>query len=816
MQRWPWLALALLAPVATLATDTHADTLRATRRMPMFEASHTVDIKIADGVATYTVRRMFSNPGMRADQVELRLDLPYGAAATGLRIRANDKWYDGVLMERDKAAALYREMTGFGSAATKDPALLAWLWADKLSLQVFPVMPGTVSTVEYTLTVPTRYERGRYHVSYPRSLTTGTQDDALQLATPVVTVRSAWGDARTPVIVDGKRVARDTPVVLLPPPREPWHDAVAATGDASYVASTLEIAESVPANKTFAKVAVNVSLVHTYKSDLQVQLVSPKGDAFPLHDKSGGGDNDLKGSFTVDLPPGTTAAGAWRLVVSDHVAADAGSLDHWSLSFGAGKDALVQESTDTPVFVPDAPESASDAGVASISVAAPAIATWQARLGKAVASSKHSFSRIEIDVAPQLVPLPKQAQVVFVVDASYSMSEVGIPAQLAIIKAYLTHVPDAEVEIVAYRRHATRVFGRFVSAHDFGDALAVAKQRGAFALGNGSAVEEGARLAATALLDRKGPRRVVVLTDELSRTTLTPVIAQAALAKLPADAVVHVVVPVANGSDRPLLRRVDDRPLAPLALRHHGIFAEIDGLPATELKGLIPVALELVRPTRIEKVVVPGFTLDAGDDTLHEGDGIRLMQQVATAPAKIVVSGYLWSDPIRKEVSATAKFSMQTAAFVFGGDMHASLSDAEQYELAMFGKAVSPVTSYVAWEPGVRPSEDGFDDNMIGSGRYGTIGHGSGGGGGYGRLQPNFRSLIDVQSCVAAVRPTGPWAVTLAVETTRDEVVDVDARASKADAAMATCLAENTWSLRLDAAQFTLERESFTVELAGS
>ena len=150
-----WL-LALLAPLAPLTSTTYADNVRATRRMPMFEASHTVAIAIKDGVATYTVRRMFSIPGTTADQVELQLDLPYGAAATGLRIRANDKWYDGVLMERDKAAALYREMTGFGSAAAKDPALLAWLWADKLSLQIFPVMPGTVSTVEYTLTAPTR------------------------------------------------------------------------------------------------------------------------------------------------------------------------------------------------------------------------------------------------------------------------------------------------------------------------------------------------------------------------------------------------------------------------------------------------------------------------------------------------------------------------------------------------------------------------------------------------------------------------------------------------------------------------------------
>ena len=130
--------------------------------MPLVETSHTVDIKIENGVATYTVRRMFKNPGDLAEQVELQLGLPYGAAATGLRIKANSTWYTGVLMEREAAAKLYEEMTGVGQFKPKDPALLAWMWADTLSLQIFPVMPNSTSTVEYTLTAPTRYEGGRY------------------------------------------------------------------------------------------------------------------------------------------------------------------------------------------------------------------------------------------------------------------------------------------------------------------------------------------------------------------------------------------------------------------------------------------------------------------------------------------------------------------------------------------------------------------------------------------------------------------------------------------------------------------------------
>lgn len=793
-----------------------ADTLSATRAQPMFEASHTVDIKIADGVATYTVRRMFSNPGTIADQVELRLDLPYGAAATGLRIRANNRWYDGVLMEREAAEALYREMTGFGSAQPKDPALLAWSWADKLSLQVFPVMPNTVSTVEYTLTAPTRYEGGRYFVSYPRVGAAGGSDDeaapaGLPLATPVVTVHPSWGDARTAVIVDGKRVARDTPVVLLPPIRHAWEDQLDVDPSASYVASTLEVPAEARTKRTFTTATLDLELAHTFKGDLRVELLTPRGERVAVHEQSGGGDNDLRGKRTIALPAGTQAAGTWRLVVSDHAALDTGTLDRWSITFGRGKDATTVAATDTPLFVPDAPESASDAGVATISIAPPPIKVWEARYGVATASAKHAFARLEVDVAPQLVPTPRRAQVVFALDTSYTQGEAGVAAQLDVVRAYLSHVPDAELEIVTYRRRAERVFGRFVPAADVADALAVARHRGAFALGNGSALDEGARLAVAALADRKGPRRIVLVTDELVRSSLAPALALASLASLSAETVVHVVVPGLGEDDRVQLARRDTAPLAPLATRHHGIYVDLEGLPASP-KALAPAVLELVRPTRIEGLAVTGgFKL--ARDVLVEGDGVRLMIDAPGAPARITLTGRLWSDPVKKDLAVGRRFSSQTAAFVFGADEHHALTPDEMMKVALLGRAVSPVTSYVAAEPGVRPSTIGLAEafGSIGSGSYGTIGHGAGGGG-YGRVKPDLRRLIETSACVAQVRPSAAWTATLKVETTRDEIVEIVPSAG----AMAACLAETAWSLRLDASVFHLEREDFVVELAGA
>ena len=806
MTRASWL-LAGLAALCANAPAT-ADVLRATREQPLAEISHSVDITLADGVAIYKVRRVFANSGKVADEAGLAIDLPSGAAATGLRIRAHDRWYDGDLMDRDKAAALYHELTGFGAYAPKDPALLQWQWADKLYLQIFPVMPNDVSTVEYTLTVPTRYANGRYFVSYPRvNAAKSTDGGTLPLATPVVTVHPAWAASRPAISIDGRRALADTPVVLEPPVAEPWLAQVTPDPSASYVASTIEIPDSSHTRGTFGKATLNLDVRHTYIGDLQLELVTPQGEVIEVHERAGGTTNDIRGTRTVELPAGTTAAGTWRLVASDHAALDTGSIDSWSIAIGD----TTAASSDTPMFIPDAPESASDAGVASIAIDAPASQPmWTLRMGRAVASSEHAFTRLEIDTSRELVPAPKHAQVVFVLDASYTMRDEGMQAQLAVVHAYLSHVPDAEVELVAVRRHAARVFGSFVRADDLEHALADATARGALALGNGSSLDDGARLAAQLVADRKGPRRVVMFSDELVREGLDATVAQAAFRGLPADAIVHVVVPRVDGDDRMALQRDDGATFAPLATRHHGIYVDLLGAPTTAAKALEPLALELVRPTRIERLAVAGVTDDPDSPQvpplLREGDGVRAMWLAKTAPSSVVVTGMLWSDPVRAEVSASSVFSRQTAALVFGADQQTDLSPDEMRRLAFAGGAVSPVTSYVAAEPGTRPSPLGFDGGgtgwgTLGSGRYGTIGYGMGGG--TARTRPDVASLVDSAACV---RDTLAADVVLEVETTRDEIVDV--RNLGADSPRATCLVEATWHARLDS-RFDLDHDTF-------
>ena len=803
----------------SLSTAAHADELSATRSMPLVETAHAVDIKIENGVATYTVRRMFKNNGDTAEQVELIIGLPYGAAATGLRIKAKDVWHTGELMEREAAAKLYEEMTGFGAARPKDPALLAWMWADTLSLQVFPVMPRTVSTVEYTLTAPTRYMGGRYFVSYPRVATGTTKDEdrtaSLPLATPVVNVHFGWGDPRTKVTIDGKEIQRDRATALVPPPHQDWEDLVEINPSASYIASKLVIPSSRHTDKDFTKLKLTLDLRHTYKSDLRVELLTPQNQRVDVHGGGGGGGNDLRGTYSLDLPAGTTAAGTWRLIVSDHAGLDTGTVDRWSINIGEGADRTIAYATDTPLFIPDAPANASEAGVASISIEPPPIDKLAGRLGKVVASKAHSFSRLELDMAPQLVPTPKRAQVVFVIDTSYSMLEGGVDAQLDLVAAYASHVPDAEIELITFRRHAQRVFGRFVPVRQLGEALAAARRANKLELGNGSNLDEGALLASQLLASRTaGPRRVVLATDELVRSSLTGQIALAAFNTLSEDTVVHVIVPRLDGDDRPTLTRDDEAVFASMATKHHGIYAALGGFPVKTVKDLAPTVLELVRPTRIENASIPGFELE--NSFLTEGQGVRLMinTEEKPAPDRVTITGKLWSDPYSKELIVSRPFSVATAAFVFGGDEHQSLSEAEQMTVAMMGRAVSPVTSYVAAEPGTRPSTVGLNRGFgtIGSGRYGTIGHGAGSGSGISLPPIDWQSMIDSSTCVASLKPSAPWSITLELETTRMEVVDVQ---TKTPGAMAKCLAEVAWKLVLDRDRFFTDHDSYTIELSG-
>ncbi|MCA9719340.1 MAG: VWA domain-containing protein, partial [Myxococcales bacterium] len=406
--------------------------------------------------------------------------------------------------------------------------------------------------------------------------------------------------------------------------------------------------------------------------------------------------------------------------------------------------------------------------------------------------------------------LPRRASIVFVLDASRSIP--ALAPQLDALRAYLEHVPDARVEVVLVRRFATRLAGRFLSPDELGVALTVAENEGRLALGNGSALEEGLRLAGDALRGRGGPTRVVLFSDALVRTRFTNELAFAALTRAPRGTVAHIVIPERESWSE--LKRADGHPLAAIPRRTGGVLFELD--VSETPKELTPAVLGLVRPISVDNLELTGFAAGADvpepPEVLGEGDAYEFMSSLASAPRSLTLRGELWSTPIQRALTTRRDYERATAAFVFSEDEYEDLAPEEMLRLAMFGRAVSPVTSYLAVEPGVRPSTVGLEEaiGLIGRGGGGGGGRGYGGSGALIRRVPLEQLLsAGVAACERARSPARGWSIEMSLETTYDEVVDVEA--TGASEAMRACVVEAAWALELSG--YRQEREHHRLTL---
>lgn len=97
--------------------------------------------------------------------------------------------------------------------------------------------------------------------------------------------------------------------------------------DAAGVASAIDVADE----GTIASATVAVDIAHTYRGDLTVSLVRDGQTIAVLHDRRGGGEDDLVATFDVASLEGESLAGRWELRVSDRAAYDVGTLEAWSL-----------------------------------------------------------------------------------------------------------------------------------------------------------------------------------------------------------------------------------------------------------------------------------------------------------------------------------------------------------------------------------------------------------------------------------------------------------------------------------------------------
>jgi M6 family metalloprotease-like protein len=108
-------------------------------------------------------------------------------------------------------------------------------------------------------------------------------------------------------------------------------------------------------------IKVHVSIIHTYIGDLQVELVAPSGKKALLHDKKGGGQDDLKQTWTSQSLPalaalnGEAIEGQWTLAIRDLARRDTGRLNWWLLEIDYEPSARVVEMQAQPnIAIPDA------------------------------------------------------------------------------------------------------------------------------------------------------------------------------------------------------------------------------------------------------------------------------------------------------------------------------------------------------------------------------------------------------------------------------------------------------------------------------
>jgi len=151
---------------------------------------------------------------------------------------------------------------------------------------------------------------------------------------PTVTTPREVCDSGTDEDRDGAIDCDDTDcataAVCMATPTTRTYSATPATAIPDNAPAGISSTIAVPDVGTVGSLKVNVDIAHTYRGDLVVRLVHA-GTTVTLHDRTGGGDDNLDLMLTPTQLDGKALAGDWKLEVVDTANADVGTLDAWSI-----------------------------------------------------------------------------------------------------------------------------------------------------------------------------------------------------------------------------------------------------------------------------------------------------------------------------------------------------------------------------------------------------------------------------------------------------------------------------------------------------
>lgn len=429
----------------------------------------------------------------------------------------------------------------------------------------------------------------------------------------------------------------------------------------------------------------------------------------------------------------------------------------------------------------------------------------EAHLASVALGHDMALLHAEVALAPELSRIPRGARIVVLIDGSRSMSDDEREAELRAARAYLGHFADARLdaraEVLVFDRTVKGRNGGLVSVRKAIEDLEDLELKG----GNGSQVEDALAQASELLVRSRGPRRIVVFTDTRTRASLRPEALRTPAVR--SGAVVHFARFASVSDD---LIRNDVHRWADVARTTGGLVWDTHASVEAEDASL--VYEELARPMRLDHLAVfmpSAYDGDVGPGgALAEGEGVDKLDFSIDPVERMRVVGELWSSPVSQTVFPQEEHSRRWAALVFGQSMSSALDEEQMTTLALLGGAVSPVTSYLALEPGARPAAG----RVVQDEPTGFILRGGMGGGGWPPRDDHRRVVAfgtrdsgRQQFLNAAVREAldacggDGEAATVELESTLTEIVHVRAVEilGNGDPALRDCLAEGVWAISL-------------------
>ena len=102
-------------------------------------------------------------------------------------------------------------------------------------------------------------------------------------------------------------------------------------------ANGVQSAIPIAGSGSLKSLSVEVDITHTYRGDLQIELISPSGARALIRDNDGDSQDDIREEYTESSTPalkaliGEEIKGDWKLHVRDLAKYDEGTLNRWAL-----------------------------------------------------------------------------------------------------------------------------------------------------------------------------------------------------------------------------------------------------------------------------------------------------------------------------------------------------------------------------------------------------------------------------------------------------------------------------------------------------